>query len=93
VPVPSYARIDVPTVLQAARSKVQADIDSSLQDYESVVRANAALPEVVTDLKKLASDNTHKTNATVHRVLGDALMRSGNLKDALETYRKALNLL
>jgi hypothetical protein len=91
--VPAAARIDVPNVLQAARTKVAQDIDSSLRDYESVVRANAALPEVVQDLNKLATDKTHKTNPAVHRVLGDALMRQGNLQDALATYRKALNLL
>ena len=91
--VPAAARIDVPTVLQAARTKVAQDIDGSLRDYESVVRANAALPEVVQDLNKLVADKNHKSNPAVHRVLGDALMRQGNLQDALATYRKALNLL
>jgi hypothetical protein len=92
-PVPTAARIDVAATLQSARSRAATDVDASLRDYEAVVRANAALPEVVQDLNKLANDKTHKANPAVHRVLGDALMRQGNLKDALATYRKALNLL
>jgi hypothetical protein len=79
--------------LQTARASIKSDVDSALTDYEEVVRSNVALPEVVTDLKKVAEDNTHKKNPTVHRVLGDALMRQGNLQEALATYRKALNLL
>ena len=35
----------------------------------------------------------HKDNAAAHRVLGDALMRQGKLQEALNTYRRALNLL
>jgi hypothetical protein len=79
--------------LQTARASIKSDVVSALNDYEEVVRSNVALPEVVTDLKKVAEDNTHKKNPTVHRVLGDALMRQGNLQEALATYRKALNLL
>jgi hypothetical protein len=92
-PVPVAARIDVAATLQSARSQAATDLDASLRDYEAVVRANAALPEVVQDLSRLANDKTYKANPAVHRVLGDALMRQGNLKDALATYRKALNLL
>ena len=69
------------------------DIDEALQDYESVVRANDSLDIVINDLQKLANDNKHKKNPAVYRTLGDALMRHGDLQDALDTYRRALNLL
>lgn len=93
VPVPQYAQIDVQSTLTSARAQVSQDLEASLQAYESVVRANSALDVVVADLSKLAEDKDHKKNPTVYRVLGDALLRRGDLQDALNTYRKALNLL
>jgi hypothetical protein len=94
-PVPVVAAsINVSAALQSARSKVSgADIDGALLDYESIVRANAALDDVVNDLSKLADDKSFKKNPAIYRVLGDGLMRRGNLQQALDTYRKALNLL
>jgi hypothetical protein len=92
--IPAAASIDVGAALQEARSKVQAgDIEVSLQNYEAVVRANQQLDEVVKDLSSLLDQEVHKKNPTVYRVLGDGLMRQGNLQAALDTYRRALNLL
>ncbi|MBI1281665.1 MAG: hypothetical protein GC179_26300 [Anaerolineaceae bacterium] len=92
-PVPVAAQnIDVAATLQSARSHATSnDLDSSLPHYEMLIRANAALDEVVTDLTKLAEK--FKTSPAVHRVLGDTLMRQGKLQAALDTYRKALNQL
>jgi hypothetical protein len=88
------ASINVPQTLQAARSKVSGnDIDGALVEYESIVRANAALDDVVNDLTRLVEDKSYKKNPALFRVLGDGLMRRGNLQQALDTYRKALNLL
>jgi DNA-binding SARP family transcriptional activator len=56
-----------------------------------VIRANQALNDVVSDLAQLAEH--HKNRPAVYRVLGDGLMRQGNLQAALDTYRKALNQL
>ncbi|QPC82894.1 hypothetical protein G4Y79_00550 [Phototrophicus methaneseepsis] len=94
-PVPVAAsQIDVAAILQSARSKIsEGDVDSSLTDYETVVRANTALDEVVGDLQKLTESQEQKKNPAVFRVLGDGLMRQGKLQDALETYRKALKML
>jgi tetratricopeptide (TPR) repeat protein len=87
-------KVDAVAALSTARERLQqADIEASLQAYEAVVRANTSLPEVVSDLSKLLADKAHKSNPAVYRVLGDALMRQGNLQEALNTYRKALNLL
>jgi hypothetical protein len=93
-PVPPAAAINVASALASARSKVGGgDVTGSLQDYEAVVRANAELDAVAGDLSKLIEDKTHKENPAIHRILGDTLMRQGKLQDALDTYRKALNLL
>ncbi len=90
--VPQGVRIDTAAVLQSARSKTnEGDLDGSLHDYETIVRANAQLDAVVTDLTTLVQRNAK--NPAVYRVMGDALMRQGKLQDALDTYRKALNLL
>lgn len=91
---PAAASIDAQKVLQAARSKVSAkDIDGALLDYEAIIRANTSLDTVLSDLSKLVEDTSYKKNPAVYRVLGDGLMRRGMLQQALETYRRALNLL
>ncbi|MBC8100324.1 MAG: tetratricopeptide repeat protein, partial [Armatimonadetes bacterium] len=90
----AVAAIDVTQALTAARAGVRANnLDDALLHYESVVRANTALDAVVGDLGTLMKDEVHKKNPALYRVLGDGLMRQGKLQDALETYRKALNLL
>ncbi|MCS6836948.1 MAG: tetratricopeptide repeat protein [Anaerolineae bacterium] len=93
VPTPQRARIDVAATLERARANLRQDTAASLQDYEAIVRANEALDVVVADLSKLTEDKDQKKNPAVYRVLGDALMRRGNLQEALATYRRALNLL
>ena len=102
VPVPSAVSpapspppaIDVAAALQSAREKFGAeDYDGALLDYESVVQANAALNDVVADLSGYVKQDRYKQNAAMHRILGDGLMRQGRLQEALDTYRKALNLL
>ncbi|MBZ0302076.1 MAG: hypothetical protein K8J31_20165, partial [Anaerolineae bacterium] len=91
VPIPAPSA-DVAATLESARTKVSSgSLEESLLDYESIIRANAALDEVVADLTSLAA--THTDQPAVYRVLGDGLMRQGRLQDALDTYRKALNQL
>jgi len=92
-PPAARPKIDVAAALKTAREQLSVNIETSLQSYEAVVRANVSLPEVVGDLNKLLVDKNHKNNPAVYRVLGDALMRQGNLQEALNTYRRALNLL
>lgn len=92
-PVP-VSDIDVEAALQAAREKVSGnEVEVGLQSYELVVRANAHLEDVVNDLTTLTKQERYKSNAGIHRVLGDGLMRQGRLQEALDTYRRALNLL
>jgi len=88
------AAADVAAAIQSAQEKVANDnLDGALADYEAVVRANDGLDVVVSDLQKLTKNDKHKKNPAIYRVLGDAMMRNGNLQDALDVYRRALNLL
>jgi tetratricopeptide (TPR) repeat protein len=83
---------DIAGTLEEARELAgSGDLDGCLLAYEKVIRANQALNDVVSDLAQLAEH--HKNRPAVYRVLGDGLMRQGNLQAALDTYRKALNQL
>ncbi len=93
-PVPVAATLgagEAASVLTNARGLAQNDVDASLLEYEKLVRANVELGAVVGDLTQLVS--RHDKHPGVYRVLGDGLMRQGQLQAALDTYRKALNLL
>jgi hypothetical protein len=93
-PVPVAATLgagEAATILTSARGLSQSDVDASLLEYEKLVRANVELDAVVGDLTQLVS--RHEKIPGVYRVLGDGLMRQGQLQAALDTYRKALNLL
>ena len=93
-PAAQLATDDITQTLQRAREKVsQHDVDGSLDDYEAVIRVSTQLAEVVEDLSALTKQDEHRNNPAVYRVLGDGLMRMGRLQDALDTYRRALNLL
>jgi len=54
-------------------------------------RANAELGTVETSVNQII--NQYKEYAAAYRILGDTYMRQGKLQDALDTYRRALNLL
>lgn len=80
------------TRLQSARDLEQAgDLETSLSEYEGLIRANRAIDVVVDDLTQLL--RSYRTVPAVYRVLGDGLMRQGKLQAALNTYREALNQL
>lgn len=80
--------------INSARGKVEADdLGAALADYETLLRTNAGLEWVVSDMRGLISREEFRQNPSVHRVLGDALMRQGHLKAALDTYKHALTLL
>ncbi|MGB7339172.1 MAG: hypothetical protein WBC91_09795 [Phototrophicaceae bacterium] len=94
-PVPVAAdSVDAVAYLRSAKDKISAnDIDGAMLDYEQIIRANKALGQVEKELQRLSEDKSYKRNPAVNRVLGDVLMRQGKLQEALDTYRKALNML
>jgi hypothetical protein len=78
--------------LEAARASSQSgDLETSLAQYEALIRSSVELEAVVEDLSNMV--RVHKGNPAVYRVLGDGLMRQGKLQAALDTYREALNQL
>ncbi len=80
--------------IYSARGKVEAnDLRDALTDYETLLRTNAGLEWVISDMRGLIARDAFRQNPSVHRVLGDALMRQGRLDAALDVYRHALTLL
>lgn len=80
--------------INSARGKVDAnELPAALVDYETLLRTNAGLDWVISDMRRLIAQDRFRHNPSVHRVLGDALMRQGQLDAALDVYRHALTLL
>ena len=80
--------------INSARAKVAADaLDEALEVYETLLSTPAGLDWVEMDIRALIDQPPHSHDPLLHRVLGDALMRSGQLDEALEVYRHALSLL
>ncbi len=80
--------------IYSARGKVEASAwREALADYETLLRTSAGLDWVVADMRGLIARDEFRENPSVHRVLGDALMRQGHLDAALDVYRHALTLL
>lgn len=80
--------------INSARAKVAADaLDEALEVYETLLSTPAGLDWVEMDMRALIEQPAHTNDPALHRVLGDALMRSGQLDEALVTYRHALSLL
>jgi hypothetical protein len=78
--------------LESARERQRSgDIAGSLQEYEALVAHSIDLEAVVEDLSGFV--RIHRENPTAFRLLGDGYMRQGNLQQALDTYREALNYL
>ncbi len=80
--------------INSARGKVDTNaLPAALADYETLLRTSAGLDWVIGDMRGLIAQDRFRHNPSVHRVLGDALMRQGQLDAALDVYRHALTLL
>ena len=80
--------------IYSARGKVESgSLVDALIDYETLLGTTAGLDWVVHDMRELIAQAQYRENASVHRVLGDAIMRQGHLEAALNVYRHALSLL
>ena len=103
VALPALAQVTAPSkppppglaaAINSARGKVEAnELGEALADYETLLRTNAGLDWVISDMRGLIARDQFRYNPSVHRVLGDALMRQGHLDAALDVYRHALTLL
>ncbi len=79
--------------INSARGKVKADdLPAALGYYETLLTTSAGLEWVVSDMRELIAQSQYQGVPSLHRVLGDALMRQGQLDAALDVYRHALSL-
>jgi len=67
------------------------EVPDSFAQYEALIEAGQYLPDVVNDLSAFVED--HPAETRIHRLLGDAYLRRGRLKEALYSFRKALEQL
>jgi len=79
-------------LLDLARGWVQLDdLAAARGAYDELIRAGASLDQVIFDLEAVLE--THPDDVDTIRLMGDAHMKSGNLKNALKLYRQALKKL
>jgi len=67
------------------------EVPDSFAQYEALIEADQYLPDVVNDLSAFVEE--YPAERRIHRMLGDAYLRRGRLKEALYSYRKALEQL
>jgi len=85
----SEAPEDHITRLALARALwVSGEHTSSFDHYENLIERSQLLPEIISDLAQHLQ--TRPREARLHRLLGDAYLRHGRLKEALYAYRRAL---
>ena len=79
------------SAISAARERNEAgDLAGALDAYTALINEQAELPTIIEDLTQTAAANPRPD---VVRLLGDAFMRDGQLQNALDTYRRALDLM
>ena len=77
--------------LSLARALWQAsERQEALEAYSRVIRSGKLLESTISDLEKYMEE---QPDASTQRVLGDAYMKGGQLQEALDTYRRALETL
>ncbi|MGQ9848564.1 MAG: hypothetical protein ACUVSU_00790 [Aggregatilineaceae bacterium] len=67
---------------------ISGEHTSSFDHYENLIERSQLLPEVISDLAQHLQARPRE--ARLHRLLGDAYLRHGRLKEALYAYRRAL---
>jgi tetratricopeptide (TPR) repeat protein len=66
-------------------------LDESATEYEQLATMPAIATTLIDDLEQ--ATGTHPEHAALHRVLGDAYMKAGQLQKALMAYKESLNRL
>lgn len=78
--------------LALARHMWQARLhEDALRHYDQLIRANAALDEVLKDLEAYIQEAPQNVQAL--RTLGDAYLRVGRLDTAMNLYKRAINMI
>jgi len=76
---------------QAKEDLTRGEIDNALNVYNQLISSEYQLDQIIQDLGEAA--DRHPINIDLLQSLGDAYMRADRLKEALETYTKAEELL
>jgi competence protein ComEA len=97
VDIPEDEIIDLPTdehqvsLIQARNTLIEGDINTSLEYYNTLIQSQQMLAEVIQDLNEALY--RYPVDVGIWQSLGDALMRTGQIQDALDAYTKAEELL
>lgn len=83
--VPETSREEIPPVTSSA------DLDETIKKYSYMIRKGRDLEQIVENLQDALKQ--HPMDARLWQILGDAYMRLDNLKEALDAYTQAENLL
>ena len=77
--------------LETARSATrEGDFDKAVTEYGELLQNGVGLDVLIGDLEQTRS--SHR-NPLLTRLLGDVYMRDGQLQNALDSYRQALDLM
>jgi tetratricopeptide (TPR) repeat protein len=91
-PAPTpVAAAEASSKLQEARTQMSnGELPAALTAYEALVTSKLNLDDAINDLQEIVK-NRVVVNPRVFRVLGDALMGTGKVGEAMEMYRRALD--
>jgi hypothetical protein len=78
--------------LETARTSMErGDIGKALSSYAGLIDDNSEIDAVIEDLRRAIDRTPHEP--MLWQTLGDALMKAGNLSDAIDAYRRGMEAL
>jgi pilus assembly protein FimV len=84
--------IDLSEELENARQAIHdTDIEEATNIYAKLIKKGKGIEEIIEDIEEAL--RKHPIDVSLWQVLGDALMRSDHLQEALDAYSKAEDLL
>ncbi|MFH1184448.1 MAG: tetratricopeptide repeat protein [Chloroflexota bacterium] len=90
-PVPSVAKLGVPSLGGAQAELGRGNIAAALDMYGQLIRKGRSLEEIIRDLRDALY--RYPVEVPIWQALGDAYMRGNRLQEALDAYTKAEELL
>ena len=79
------------TMIQARNALIESNIDQSIENYNKLIQSQQMLPDIIQDLNEALY--RFPIDVNIWQTLGDALMRTGQIQEALDAYTKAEELL
>jgi tetratricopeptide (TPR) repeat protein len=90
-PVPTVAKVGVPSLGSAQAELGRGNIAAALDMYGKLIRKGRSLEEIIRDLRDALY--RYPVEVPIWQALGDAYMRANRLQEALDAYTKAEELL